>query len=137
MSRAWFQAVAKDEHIEVRRGGRQPGVNWTDVERFVARSRITRLDQAVLRQIDVDDLRRGVSLMDAVRRRFDWSDHDIADALGVNWSTVSKYRLTGLPDRQVSRLRKLASLNPENAALPRRQVWASRLQKRASSPSRT
>jgi hypothetical protein len=50
-SPSWFRALAKQEGIEVRRGGRRPGVSWADVEQFIARSRITRVNETLLRQV--------------------------------------------------------------------------------------
>jgi hypothetical protein len=42
LSSAGFRSLAKREGIRVVRRGRQPGVSWTDVERFIARSKIVR-----------------------------------------------------------------------------------------------
>ena len=41
LSPSGFRGLAKSEGIEVRRRSQKPGVNWTDVESFIARSRIT------------------------------------------------------------------------------------------------
>jgi hypothetical protein len=41
MSASWFQGLAKEEGIEVRKRGGKPGVNWSDVERYIASARIS------------------------------------------------------------------------------------------------
>ena len=66
-----------------------------------------------MRQVDRSEPPLGVAKMDRVRERFGWSDHDLADALGVDWSQVSMYRVYGVPDRHVSRLRRLAQMSLE------------------------
>jgi hypothetical protein len=38
MSVAWFSMVAKEQRLHTERRGRQPGVDWTDVERYIERS---------------------------------------------------------------------------------------------------
>ena len=35
--------------------------------------------------------------LERVKARFDWTDHAVADALGVHPFAVSRYRLTGAP----------------------------------------
>jgi hypothetical protein len=40
MSGAWFCSFAKSEQIHVARRGGLPGVDWTTVEAYVARSRV-------------------------------------------------------------------------------------------------
>jgi hypothetical protein len=119
-------ALAEGEGIEVRRRGRQPGVNWQSVEAFIARSRITGPIESVTRHLDRSDLPSGVAKMDSVRERFGWSDHDLADALGVDWSQVSRYRVYGVPDRHVSRLRRLSLMAVNEVAPPRRRSRESR-----------
>ncbi len=122
MSPGSFRSVAKEEGIEVCRRGRQPGVNWTDVKRFIARSRITRVNETLLRQIQAGRPMPGVDLLDEIEARFGWSDHDVADALGVWPSAVSRYRVNGVPNRKIPALRRLAELSPGEVDPPRRLV---------------
>ena len=73
-------------------------MNWQSVEAFIARSRITAPMERLVRQVDRSEAPPGAARMDAVRGRFGWSDHDLADALGVDWSQASPYRVYGVPD---------------------------------------
>jgi hypothetical protein len=43
MFRAWFWSFAKSEQIHVVRRGSRPGVDWSTVEAYIARFRVTRL----------------------------------------------------------------------------------------------
>jgi hypothetical protein len=116
MSGAWFKSFAKNEDIHARRGN-QPCVDWTTVETYIARSRITRVDESLRPK---PDLRRpvwGVALLDRVQSRFGWSDPQFGRALGVTPAVVLRYRRNGLPDHQVSRLRRLSRLPLEAAAV--------------------
>jgi hypothetical protein len=122
MSRSWFRALAKHEGIEVQRRGRQPGVNWQDVEAFISRSRITEVTPTLLRDIHPEMPIPGVALAEEVKTRFGWSDHDVADALGVWPSTLSRYRLTGVPEHQIQQLQVLARLTPADVDPPRQRV---------------
>ena len=98
-------------------------MSWTSVEAYIERSRITgRVRDPLLRQVGPDRPVRGVALMDRVKARFDWSDHDPADALGVWQSVVSRYRISAVPTHQVERLRTLARLSPAEVGPPRRRV---------------
>jgi hypothetical protein len=129
MSRDWVRSLA-DDGVEIRWRGNQPGVNWTSVEAYIQRCRIAgRANDTLLRQVHPDQPLRGVARLDRVKARFDWSDHDVADALGVYPSAVSRYRLTGVPDRQLRALRNLGHLDPQDVALPRRVRWAQRERK--------
>ncbi len=80
-SPSWFRALAKDEGIPIERRGRHPGVDWAEVEAFIARSRIHRVDETLLRQVEPEQPVGGIDLLEAVEARFGWSDHDVADAL--------------------------------------------------------
>jgi hypothetical protein len=117
-----FRSVAKEGGIEVCRRGRQPGVNWGDVERFIARSRITRVNETFLRQVDAGRPMPGVNLLDEIEARFGWSDHDLADALRVWPSVVSRYRVKRVPNIKIPALRRLAEMSPGEVDPPRRLV---------------
>jgi transcriptional regulator with XRE-family HTH domain len=65
---------------------------------------------------------RGVALMDKVEARFDWSDHDLSDALGVWPSVISRYRRNGVSAYDIERLRALSRLSPAEVDPPRRLV---------------
>jgi hypothetical protein len=121
MSRAWFRTFAKGETITVVRRGAKPGVDWTTVEALIARSRISMISGSLLctptwRQLP------GVAVIDKVKTRFGWSDRDVADALGVWPSVVCRYRMTGVPDHQLRRLRELARTPPADVDPPRSRV---------------
>lgn len=123
ISTASLRSLAADGSIEIRWRGGRPGVSWTSVEAYIERSRITgRVRDPPLRQVGPDRPVRGVALMDRVKARFDWSDHDPADALGVWQSVVSRYRISAVPTHQVERLRTLARLSPAEVGPPRRRV---------------
>jgi hypothetical protein len=125
MSKAWFRAVAKSEGIDVVRPRGQPGVDWASVEAFVARSGITTVtkgDGSLLSTLDPKWWPPGVALIDQVKGRFGWSDHDVADALGVWPSVVSRYRRTGVPKHQIARLPALTRTSPSDVDPPRRLV---------------
>jgi hypothetical protein len=96
MSAAWLKSFAKTEHIVVARRGNRPGVDWATVEAYIARSRITRVDETPHR--DPDRPIRGVALLDLVQARFGWSDRQLARALGVTPAVVSGYRRSGVPN---------------------------------------
>jgi hypothetical protein len=64
----------------------------------------------------------GVALIDQVKLRFGWSDHDVADALGVWPSVVSRYRRSGVSAQDMERLRALSRLSPSDVDPPRRLV---------------
>ncbi len=94
------------------------------MEAYIGRCRITgRLNDTLLRQVDPNHPMGSVVLMDRVKARLDWSDHDIADALGVHPSAVSRYRLTAVPARHIPVLRNLEGMNPEEAVPSRRVRW--------------
>jgi hypothetical protein len=100
------------------------------VEAYIERCRIAgRVNDTLLRQVHPDQPVRGVARLDRVKARFDWSYDDIADALGVYPSAVSRYRLSGVPDRELRVLRTLEHRDPEDVALPRRVRWAQRERK--------
>jgi hypothetical protein len=61
-------------------------------------------------------------LIDRVKGRFGWSDHDVADALGVGPSVVCPYRRTGVPKHQITRLRELTRTSPNDVDPPQRLV---------------
>jgi hypothetical protein len=90
----------------------QPGVNWISVEACIQRCRIAgRVNDTLLRQVDPDQPVRGVARLDRVKAHLDWSDRDVADTLGVYPSAVLRYRLSGVPDRQLRALRMLQCLD--------------------------
>lgn len=126
MSPSWFKEMAKAEGISVGRRGRAPGVRWSEVEALIARSRITRVDHTLLRSVRPDVEPRGVDLMDAVRSRFGWSDHDLADAVGVSWSWLSRWRVQGVPQRHTEALRDLLAADPSTVPASRRLRWSER-----------
>jgi hypothetical protein len=101
MSAAWFRSFAKTKSVTVARRGGRPGVDWSTVEIVIARSRITRINGSLLRTRCPDRQLPGVAVIDKVKARFDWSDHDVADALGVWPSVVSRHRMSGVPQRQL------------------------------------
>jgi hypothetical protein len=117
-----FRSVAKEEGIEVCRRGRQPGVNWGDVERFIVRSRIARVNETLLRQVDAGRPIPGVNLLEGIEARFGWSDHDVEDTLRVWPSAVSRYRVNGVPNIRIPALRRLALMSPGVVDRPRRLV---------------
>jgi hypothetical protein len=121
MSAAWLQSFAKSEQIVVARRGNRPGVDWTTVEAYIARSRITGVDESLHR--DPNRSVRGVELLDRVQSRFGWSDRQLARALGVTPAVVSRYRRSGVPNFQACRLRRLSRLPVEGtvATPPRRR----------------
>jgi hypothetical protein len=121
MSAAWLKSFAKSEQITVVARGGRPGVDWTTVEAYIARSRITRVDDSLHR--DPDRPVRGVAMLDQVQSRFGWSDRQLARALGVTPAVVSRYRRSGVPNFQACRLRRLSRLAVEGAVAspPRRR----------------
>jgi hypothetical protein len=126
MSKTWFGAIAKEEGLRVAPGGGRPGVYWPDVEAFIERSRITKVNDTVRREIDPDRRLTGIKVMERVKARCGWSDQDIAYALGVWPSAVSRYRLNGVPKDQVEMLRRLEQLSPDQVADPgrvSRKTW--------------
>jgi hypothetical protein len=112
MSGTWFKSFAKNEDIHARPGN-QPGVDWTTVETYIARSRVTRVDDSLRPQPDPGRPVRGVALLDRVKERFGWSDLQLARALRVTRAVVLRYRHNGVPDHQASRLRR-TSRYPSN-----------------------
>jgi hypothetical protein len=121
MSAAWLKSFAKTEQIVVIPRGGRPGVDWTTVEAYIARSRITRVDESLHpnRELAVP----GIALLDRVQTRFGWSDRQLARALGVTPAVVSRYRRSGVPNYQSCRLRRLSRLAAEGAVAspPRRR----------------
>ncbi len=96
-------------------------MSWASVEAYIDRSRITGpLSDTVLRDVVPDGSPIGVAMMDLVKYRFDWSDHDLADALGISESLVSRYWLRGVPDRHLVRLGELSRLEKDQVPGPRR-----------------
>jgi hypothetical protein len=130
MSAPWVRALAEDASIEIQRSGSRAEVNWRRVQAYIQRCRITgRINDTLLSQVDPGHPMPGVALMARVKARFDWSDHDVADALGVYPSVVSRYRLTGVPHHRVRVLRKLERVLPDEVELPRRVRWEHRERK--------
>jgi hypothetical protein len=86
-----LKSFGKNEHIHVARRGNQPGVDWSIVEAYIARSRITRVDEALRPHPDPGRVVRGVALLDRVQSGFGWSDRQLARALGVTLAVVSPY----------------------------------------------
>jgi hypothetical protein len=123
MSRAWFWSFVKSEQIHVVRRGSRPGVDWTTVEGYIARSRVRWVDKSLRPHPDPGRPVKGVPLMDRVKARFGWSDRQLALALGVTPTVVYRYRRSGVPDHQASRLRRLSRLPVDGAAAspPRRR----------------
>jgi hypothetical protein len=115
--------MAKREQIRVVRRASRPGVDWTTVEAYIARSLVRSVDESLSRYADPGRPVLGVSLMDRVQSRFDWSDRQLARALGVAPAAVSGYPRSGVPDYQASRLRRLSRLPVEGtvASPPRRR----------------
>jgi hypothetical protein len=81
MSTAWLESFAKAEQIVVARRGR-PGVDWTTVEPYIARSRIKLADESLHR--DRDRPIRGVALLYKVQARFAWSDRQLGQSSGCD-----------------------------------------------------
>lgn len=117
MSPSWFKAWAKEAHIVVLRRGNQPGVQWSSVEKAVARSKV--LDRYQRRMDPERDL-PGVGLIAAVLRKFGWSHRDLADALGVTPGTITKYLADGVTNEKIPILEALSRMDPEDAHTPRR-----------------
>jgi hypothetical protein len=137
MSPSWLRALADESSIEIHRRGARPGVNWNSVQAYIERCRITeRINDSLLRQMDPERPVRGVALMDRIKARFGWSDHDVADALGVYPSAVSRYRFQGVPEYQIPALRKLERLSADEVVLPRRVRWERRERKTKKVASR-
>jgi hypothetical protein len=114
MSAAWLKSFAKSEQITVApRGGRR-GVDWTTVEAYIARSRITRVDESLHRNPERPV--RGVALLDRVQARFGWSDRQLARALDVTPAELALYRRSGVPNYHSCRLRRLSRLPVEGTA---------------------
>jgi hypothetical protein len=101
MSGAWFRSFAKNEQIHVARRGGRPGVDWTTVQAYIARSRVTRVDESLRRHADPDRSVRGVALLDRVQARFGWSDRQLARALGAMPAVVARYPCCNLLKRLV------------------------------------
>jgi hypothetical protein len=116
MSAAWLKSFAKSEQITVVPRGGRPGVDWTTVEAYIARSRINLVDESLHR--DPDRPVRGVPMLDRVQSRFGWSDRQLARALGVTPSVVSRYRSSGAPNFQACRLGRLSRLPVEGRPPP-------------------
>jgi hypothetical protein len=68
------------------------------------------------------DAHGGVALMDLVKARFGWSDHDLSNALGAWPRVIFRYRRFGVPAHDVERLRALSRLSPDQVDPPRRLV---------------
>jgi hypothetical protein len=121
MSAAWLQSFAKSEQIVVARRGNRPGVDWTTIEAYIARSRITRVYESLHRNRQRPA--PGVALLERVQARFGWSDQQLARALGVTPVVLSRYRRNGVPNYQSCRLRRLSRLPVEGtvASPPRRR----------------
>jgi hypothetical protein len=121
MSAAWLKSLAKTEQIYIAPRGGRPGVDWSTVEAYIARSRVTRVDESLHpnRELAVP----GIALLDRVQTRFGWSDRQLARALGVTPAVVSRYRRSGVPNYQSCRLRRLFRLPVEGAIAspPRRR----------------
>jgi hypothetical protein len=117
MSGAWLRSLAKREQIRVVRRASRPGVDWTTVEAYIVRSRIRAVDESLRRHADPGRPVLGVSLMDRVQSRFGWSDYQLARALAVMPTVVSRYRRSGVPDFQASRLRRLSRLRGQSLRL--------------------
>jgi hypothetical protein len=115
MSKAWLGALAKSEGTHVVRRGRRLGVDWTTVETYIASSRVTFVDESLRRETRRPV--RGLPLLERVGSRFGWSDSQLAGALGVGLSELSRYRRSAVPDHQASRLRRLSRLPVEGTAL--------------------
>lgn len=120
LSVEWFRIWIKEEGIGYERRGRRLGVRWADVEAAIERNRLTKVSDRIRRNNESDLRRGGVELLDELRDRFDWSDADIARALGVDPSAVCRWRLDGVPPRRMVTLRRLAKMEPAEVAEPRR-----------------
>jgi hypothetical protein len=122
LSPSGFRGLAQAEGIPVERRGSRPGVRATEIVAFIERARIRPgefpdedLEPIPVRPGDMTEgfIRAyvdgvpGVEEADAIRRRFGWSDHDLAKALGVDWSVLSRYRVKGFPAHRVQQLRAL------------------------------
>lgn len=112
MSPSWFKAWAKEAQIVVLRRGNQPGVQWSSVEKAVARSKM--LDR-YQKRIDPERDLPGVGLIAALRRKFGWSHRDLADALGVTPGTITKYLADGVTKDKIPILEALLQMNVEDA----------------------
>lgn len=122
MSPAWFKGVAEKEVLRITRRGSRPGVAWQDVLDHIERSKITRVGSTVLREVAEDV--RGVRVMDEVRNRLEWSDGDLAEALGVSWGWLSRWRVEGVRRRHFPTLVALLTADPAVMPPSRRQRWA-------------
>jgi hypothetical protein len=71
MSGAWLRGLAKSEGIRVVRRGGRPGVDWTTIEVFINRSRITRAGDSSLQTLDPERRSPGVAVIEKVKVRFD------------------------------------------------------------------
>lgn len=118
MAPSWFKEWAKREGVEMMPRGNQPGVRWSGVEETIPRSTTVDLYR---RGDDPDRCLPGVALITEVQRRFDWSQGDVAEALGVGPAMITRYRQNGVPAHQIARLQQLAEMAPENAPTPRRR----------------
>jgi hypothetical protein len=124
MSRAWFWSFAKSEQIHVVRRGSRPGVDWTTVDGYIARTRVRWVDESLRPHGDPGRPVRAVTLLDRVQFRFGWSDRQLARAVGVTPAAVSRYRRSGVPDHHACRLRRVSRMPVEGAVAtppPRRQ----------------
>ena len=59
--------------------------------------------------------------MELIKYRFHWSDHDLADGLGISHSLVSRYRLVGVPARHMAKLGRLSRQEKDEVGGPRRK----------------
>ncbi|MGH7912026.1 MAG: hypothetical protein ACREOV_09910 [Candidatus Dormibacteraceae bacterium] len=130
LSAAQFEQMAAEEAMQLTGDDERCRVDWAEVERAVARCRVDRVDDTLHRSVDPERNLAGVALLDMVKARFDWSDIDVADALGVWPSTVSRYRITGVPAVRIEQLRELSVRAVSEVAAPRRVRWETRDRKR-------
>lgn len=104
MSVSYVKDRAAAGDLVIVRRGRQGGVNWTAVERWIAYSRVThRVNDALLRAHGPPREPRGVGLLDLGSSRFGWSDAEIGGRLNVSVEAVARWRARGVPNHYVSR----------------------------------
>jgi DNA-directed RNA polymerase specialized sigma24 family protein len=117
LSPSGFRVIAATEGIEIRRRGRQPGVVRADVDAYIERARIrpgqirdgrtdNQAHERFARSLSEDV--PGLAELALLRERLGWTDQNVADALGLYLSAVSRRRLNGFHVREIQVMQRLA-----------------------------
>ena len=108
MSVSWVKRQATAGNLVVTQRCRRPGVQWSSVQSFVDRSRVThRVNDALLRIGDPLVAPRGIDLIDRLINEGGWTEAQICKTLRVDPGSIASWRISGVPNHRLYRLRQL------------------------------